>query len=144
MSRLSGKVCVVNGAASTIGQAVAERFAGEGGVVVGVDKVAHDVGDLALQADLADEAQVVSGYAAGTYQVTFEAAQRGSNTAQQNIQVLVDGSVVGTFTQRSSTTSGAPLMVCRLPKCRTQVARMLSSVSQTSELSSIGVSNAFR
>ncbi|MDT4995916.1 MAG: hypothetical protein QOH97_5808 [Actinoplanes sp.] len=43
MSRLKGKVCVVNGVASTIGQAVAERFAVEGGVVVGVDKVAHNV-----------------------------------------------------------------------------------------------------
>jgi NAD(P)-dependent dehydrogenase (short-subunit alcohol dehydrogenase family) len=62
MSRLNGKVCVVNGVASTIGQAVAERFAREGGVVVGVDKVAHDVGDLALQADLADEPQVISAY----------------------------------------------------------------------------------
>jgi NAD(P)-dependent dehydrogenase (short-subunit alcohol dehydrogenase family) len=62
MSRLKGKVCVVNGVASTIGQAVAERFAGEGGVVVGLDKVAHNLGDLALQADLADEPQVMSAY----------------------------------------------------------------------------------
>jgi NAD(P)-dependent dehydrogenase (short-subunit alcohol dehydrogenase family) len=39
LDRLAGRVCVVNGAASVIGQAVAERFASEGGVVVGVDQV---------------------------------------------------------------------------------------------------------
>lgn len=32
---LTGKVCVVNGAASMIGRAVAERFAREGAVVIG-------------------------------------------------------------------------------------------------------------
>jgi NAD(P)-dependent dehydrogenase (short-subunit alcohol dehydrogenase family) len=37
VNRLAGKVCVVNGVASVIGGAVAGRFAGEGGVVVGVD-----------------------------------------------------------------------------------------------------------
>ena len=58
MSRLVDKVCVVNGAASTIGQAVTERFISEGAVVVGVDRVEHSVGECAVQADLADEAQV--------------------------------------------------------------------------------------
>jgi NAD(P)-dependent dehydrogenase (short-subunit alcohol dehydrogenase family) len=53
---------VVNGAASVIGQAVAGRFASEGGVVVGVDLVEHAVGQLAVQADLADEAQVEAMY----------------------------------------------------------------------------------
>ncbi len=59
---LTGKVCVVNGAASAIGQAVAERFASEGAVVVGVDKVEHSVGEQAMRADLADESQVQAMY----------------------------------------------------------------------------------
>jgi NAD(P)-dependent dehydrogenase (short-subunit alcohol dehydrogenase family) len=62
LNRLAGRVCVVNGAASVIGQAVAGRFASEGGVVVGVDQVEHAVGQLAVQADLADEAQVEAMY----------------------------------------------------------------------------------
>src|SRR5690242_6815780 len=59
---LAGKVCVVNGAASTIGQAVAERFTSEGALVVGVDKVEHSVGGQSLRADLADEPQVRAMY----------------------------------------------------------------------------------
>jgi NAD(P)-dependent dehydrogenase (short-subunit alcohol dehydrogenase family) len=62
MERLAGRVCVVNGAASVIGQAVAERFASEGGVVVGVDQVEHRVGELAVRADLVDEPQVEAMY----------------------------------------------------------------------------------
>jgi NAD(P)-dependent dehydrogenase (short-subunit alcohol dehydrogenase family) len=58
LSRLVGRVCVVNGAASTIGLAVAERFAREGATVVGVDKVEHSVGDDVVRADLIDESQV--------------------------------------------------------------------------------------
>lgn len=58
MGRLAGRVCVVNGAASEIGRAVATRFADEGGVVVGVDKAAHGVGEHQVQADLVDEPQV--------------------------------------------------------------------------------------
>lgn len=53
---------MVNGAASVIGQAVAGRFTSEGGVVVGVDQVDHGVGQLAVQADLADEARVEAMY----------------------------------------------------------------------------------
>jgi NAD(P)-dependent dehydrogenase (short-subunit alcohol dehydrogenase family) len=59
---LTGKVCVVNGAASAIGQAVAKRFASEGAVVVGVDKVEHSVGEQAMRADLTDEPQVQAMY----------------------------------------------------------------------------------
>ncbi|HEX3807584.1 MAG TPA: SDR family oxidoreductase [Gaiellaceae bacterium] len=58
MKRLDGRVCVVNGAASELGRAVAGRFAAEGGIVVGVDLVEHTVGDTAIRADLVDEAQV--------------------------------------------------------------------------------------
>ena len=63
VSRLAGRVCVVNGAASEIGQAVARRFESEGGVVAGVDKAGHDVGEYAVQADLIDESQVEAMYA---------------------------------------------------------------------------------
>ena len=43
--------------------------------------------------------QSVSGWAAGSYVLTFDAAQRGNYQAsQQNFKVLVDGTVVGTFT----------------------------------------------
>jgi Enoyl-(Acyl carrier protein) reductase len=62
VSRLVDKVCVVNGAASKIGQAVAERFASEGALVVGVDKVEHSIGEHVVQADLVDESQVEAMY----------------------------------------------------------------------------------
>ena len=56
--RLEGRVCVVTGASSVIGQAVTDRFAREGGVVVGVDRVDSDGGSTALRADLTDDRQV--------------------------------------------------------------------------------------
>ena len=61
--RLKGKVCVITGAAGGIGGATAELFAREGARVVGVDLVEHSVGDLPLQADIADEDAVRSVYA---------------------------------------------------------------------------------
>ena len=43
--------------------------------------------------------QSVTGWAAGSYVLTFDAAQRGNfGVSQQNLEVLIDGSVVGTFT----------------------------------------------
>ena len=62
MDRLRGRVCVVAGARGVLGEAVARRFRDEGGLVVGVDKGEHAVGQLALTADLSDEAQVSSLY----------------------------------------------------------------------------------
>src|SRR5215470_18563081 len=53
--RLAGRVCVIAGAASVIGEAVAERFAQEGGIVVGIDRVEHNVGVHSVRADLTDE-----------------------------------------------------------------------------------------
>ena len=58
--RLEGKVCVITGAAGGIGAATAAAFEREGARVVGVDLVAHSVGELSLQADVADEADVAS------------------------------------------------------------------------------------
>jgi hypothetical protein len=43
--------------------------------------------------------EVVDGWAAGSYTLTFSAAQRGNHQAsRQDFRVLVDGTVVGTFT----------------------------------------------
>jgi NAD(P)-dependent dehydrogenase (short-subunit alcohol dehydrogenase family) len=62
MGRLSEKVCVITGVAGGIGRAAAERFAAEGARVVGVDLQEHAIGELALQADVADEASVAALY----------------------------------------------------------------------------------
>jgi len=63
LERLKDRVCVINGAASAIGEAVAERFQEEGAFVIGVDKAEHSVGDHSLTADLTDESQVQEMYA---------------------------------------------------------------------------------
>jgi NAD(P)-dependent dehydrogenase (short-subunit alcohol dehydrogenase family) len=60
--RLQGKVCVITGAAGGIGGATAGVFAREGAHVVGVDVLAHDVGELRLVADLTEEAAVEALY----------------------------------------------------------------------------------
>ncbi|MEO6857558.1 MAG: SDR family oxidoreductase [Solirubrobacteraceae bacterium] len=60
--RLQGKVCVITGAAGGIGGATAGVFAREGARVVGVDVLAHDVGELTLVADLTEEAAVEALY----------------------------------------------------------------------------------
>jgi NAD(P)-dependent dehydrogenase (short-subunit alcohol dehydrogenase family) len=61
--RLQGKVCVITGVAGGIGGATAELFAREGARVVGVDLAKHAIGELPLQADVADEAAVRDVYA---------------------------------------------------------------------------------
>jgi NAD(P)-dependent dehydrogenase (short-subunit alcohol dehydrogenase family) len=61
--RLSGKVCVITGAAGGIGGATAAVFEREGAVVVGVDVLDHSVGELSLVADLTDESAVAALYA---------------------------------------------------------------------------------
>jgi NAD(P)-dependent dehydrogenase (short-subunit alcohol dehydrogenase family) len=61
--RLDGKVCVITGAASGIGAETARRFADEGATVVGVDLSEGAEGDLAIQADVTNEEQVIGMYA---------------------------------------------------------------------------------
>jgi len=56
--RLDGKVCVIAGAASVIGCAVADRLIGEGAVVVGIDREDHTTGSLTMIADLSSENEV--------------------------------------------------------------------------------------
>jgi NAD(P)-dependent dehydrogenase (short-subunit alcohol dehydrogenase family) len=60
--RLHGKVCVITGVAGGIGGATATRFAREGARVVGVDLAEHSIGELPLQADVADEDAVRAVY----------------------------------------------------------------------------------
>jgi NAD(P)-dependent dehydrogenase (short-subunit alcohol dehydrogenase family) len=60
--RLEGKVCVVTGAASGIGLETAQLFMDEGATVVGVDLAPGSVGDLTIEADVADERDVIDMY----------------------------------------------------------------------------------
>jgi NAD(P)-dependent dehydrogenase (short-subunit alcohol dehydrogenase family) len=63
VSRLQDKVCVITGAASGIGAESARVFRSEGAQVVGVDLSPDAVGDLTIQADVTDPAQVEAMYA---------------------------------------------------------------------------------
>jgi NAD(P)-dependent dehydrogenase (short-subunit alcohol dehydrogenase family) len=60
--RLEGKVCVLTGTASGIGAETARLFAAEGARVAGIDLAPGAEGELAIQADVADEAQVESAF----------------------------------------------------------------------------------
>jgi NAD(P)-dependent dehydrogenase (short-subunit alcohol dehydrogenase family) len=69
--RLEGKVCVITGAGGGMGADAAVRFAEEGAKIAVADvddaaaeKVAGEVGGLAVQVDVADEASVEAMYAA--------------------------------------------------------------------------------
>ena len=69
--RLEGKVCVITGAGGGMGADAAVRFAEEGAHITVADvdraaaeKVAGEVGGLAVQVDVADEVSVAAMYAA--------------------------------------------------------------------------------
>ena len=56
MGRLDGKVALVTGAASGLGQATVERFVAEGAAVVGIDVTADTIGGIdVLAVDVRDE-----------------------------------------------------------------------------------------
>ncbi len=57
--RLAGRVCVVTGARGGIGAAAVELFQREGARVAGVDLQTGAPGELALQADVSEEREVV-------------------------------------------------------------------------------------
>jgi NAD(P)-dependent dehydrogenase (short-subunit alcohol dehydrogenase family) len=61
--RLENKVCVVTGASGGIGAATVAMFQREGARVVGADLALGAPGDLSLQVDVTDEAQVAEMYA---------------------------------------------------------------------------------
>ena len=51
--------------------------------------------------------QLVAGWAAGTYTLSFDTAQRGNYiTSTENFEILVDGSIVGTFTPSGTSYEG--------------------------------------
>jgi hypothetical protein len=51
--------------------------------------------------------QAVAGWAAGNYQISFDAAQRANfQASRQDFEVLVDGVVVGTFTPSGTSYQG--------------------------------------
>jgi NAD(P)-dependent dehydrogenase (short-subunit alcohol dehydrogenase family) len=58
MGRLDGKVCVITGAASGIGAESARLFMEQGAKVAGVDLAPGSAGDIALEADVADDDHV--------------------------------------------------------------------------------------
>jgi NAD(P)-dependent dehydrogenase (short-subunit alcohol dehydrogenase family) len=90
--RLEGKVCVITGASGGIGAASVELFQREGAKVVGVDLLPGAPGDLSLEIDVTDEAQVASMYARACEQ--FGAINVIFNNA--GISPTDDGSVLDT------------------------------------------------
>jgi NAD(P)-dependent dehydrogenase (short-subunit alcohol dehydrogenase family) len=63
MAQLRDKVCVITGAAGSIGRASVDVFAREGATVAGIDVQGYVACDLFLHADLGDEEQVRAAYA---------------------------------------------------------------------------------
>ena len=61
--RLQDKVCVIAGASSVIGHAIATRLAREGATVIGIDRNGDIPGKLTITADLTDEAAVRAAFA---------------------------------------------------------------------------------
>jgi hypothetical protein len=56
--------------------------------------------------------QSVAGWAAGSYTISFDAAQRGNfQASRQDFEVLVDGVVVGTFTPSGTSYQGDTTVV---------------------------------
>ena len=90
---MSGRLCLVTGAASGIGEAIARRLAAAGGTVVGVDLRAE--GAAQLTADVSVEADVVAAFEAVRHQagrspdVLVNVAGVGSTTTAPDTPVEV-------------------------------------------------------
>jgi len=90
--RLNGKVCVITGTASGIGAESARLFAAEGARVVGIDLSTEAEGDLTIQADVSDEAEV----AAAFERIAKEVGQVDVLMNNAGINPTDDGSVLET------------------------------------------------
>ncbi|MDQ3725675.1 MAG: SDR family oxidoreductase [Actinomycetota bacterium] len=90
--RLNGKVCVITGTASGIGAESARLFAAEGARVVGIDLSAEAEGELTIQADVSDEAEV----AAAFERIAKEIGQVDVLMNNAGINPTDDGSVLET------------------------------------------------
>jgi 2-keto-3-deoxy-L-fuconate dehydrogenase len=88
-SALSGRICLVTGAASGIGEAIARRLAAAGGTVVGVDL--RPDGAAQLTADVSVEADVLA-----AFEAVSERAGRGPD-------VLVNVAGIGSTTSAPDT-----------------------------------------
>ena len=78
-------------------------LAGNGSGFTGGNPNAPEGSQVAFLQTTGTISQVVNFAEAGSYQISFSAAQRGNNgTSDEEIQVLVDGTVVGTITPAST------------------------------------------
>jgi len=110
--RFEGKICVVTGASSGIGRAIAQALAGEGGRVIGFARRfettsvpgAPDAGAvLEARLDVSDEAMVADRFAAlDRVDVLINAAGDGyfapfDEASVDDIRTMLDVHVIGTF-----------------------------------------------
>src|SRR5262249_45465655 len=73
-------------------------LAGNGSAFTGGNPNAPEGGQVAFLQGTGTLSQVVNVTAAGSYQISFSAAQRGNNgTSNEQVQLQVDGTVVATF-----------------------------------------------
>jgi NAD(P)-dependent dehydrogenase (short-subunit alcohol dehydrogenase family) len=120
--RLENKVCVVTGAAGGIGAATVAAFTREGALVAGADLAPGAPGELSLQVDVSEEAQVRDMYASvferfGRVDVLFNNA--GASPPE-------DGSVLETDLQvweRVQATNLRSVFLC----CKHGIPRLLES-----------------
>jgi meso-butanediol dehydrogenase / (S,S)-butanediol dehydrogenase / diacetyl reductase len=127
---LTGKVCLVTGAGSGIGAAIADRFAAEGATVIGADL--RPEGDL-VRADVAVEADVVAlmetvSERAGSLDILVNVAGIGSTTTAPDTPVEVWDEVLavnarGTFL---CCKHAIPAMVKNDPPARGAIVNMAS------------------